>query len=918
MRRWSWIALVLPLVAGCSCDEGLSNAAGQVTATPAALDFGGVHVGDQGMREVSFRNDGRTAVSLRAAEMPAAFRAEPEVLQIGPGSSASWRFFFAPQAVGPAGGDARLVATGASDEAIVLPMTGEGLSRELRVADLDFGMVPVGEERTLPLEVTSESNGPLTVQLSLVGADADFFTLFSSSFELPARATRSVQMGFRPPTRGLRSVTLELRTCAACLPHQVTLRGTGAVTAIDAVPRHLDFGFVSLGGTRMIELELANTGDYPILVGSAALDAPGTDFSAALDVFPLELAGREKVRIPVTFSPPLEAERELQQGTIRFFDGEDVLLAEVPMTGTPGGPAIGVTPEQLDFGFQPVGLAISRVVTVRNFGDPGSVLVYGAHVEGAQQENFQVHVLDDLPADAGTDLVNIEVVFQAVQAGDIYGDLVISTGDDERPLIRVPMGGTARMTQPCTLTVVPSRLRFGLVPSRGEYVRDVTVRNDGEDDCLIWDVRFEEGSSPYFATAGTPSETTVIPVGGSLPLSVRFTPNGHEEVLQEAVLSFGHSTPATPRRRIDVSGMGSRHRIDATPNPLVLDARAIGFPNLGFVTVANRGELNVTVIGANRSAETSPEFSVDPSAGVPGTLVTDATGVFQVRYVANEQGIDEGQIEIWIAEATEPYLVDMRAAGTDDTCEEECAAPVAYCPGPQVTNVNNVIQLVGGGADATNDPLTCTWRVVGRPIGSSAAPQTPAQCITGFVPDLVGDYTLELTVRDPMGNEGKCTTDVHANPYGGIWVEMYWSPAGDIDLHLLHPNAGSPAVRSSWTDMQWACHYANCKLSSGTPLEWDSPTLNDNPSLDVDDITGTGPENIRIHQPSTSHHYSVGFKNFSNGNFPVAVTVNVYCGGVQVYGQTYQSTVDDEIFHVGDVTYSSNGCTFVPSTTVIQ
>ena len=908
MRRWSWLVLILPFVAGCACDENLSTASGLVKASPEALDFGGVHVGNSKALDVAFRNDGRTPVTLQPAELPAGFRVEPASLEVAPGAIANWRFFFVPEVVGPAGGDARLVATGSTNDQIVLPVTGEGLSRDVRVADLDFGLVPVGDRRQLPFEVVSESNGPLTVQVALRGTEADAFSLLSPTLELAAGATGSVEIGFAPQVRGARSATIEVRTCGDCVAQTVVVRGTGAVSAVEAVPRSVDFGLVSLGNSRVIELELANTGDFPVLVGRAALDAEGTNFSADLEAFPVELGGRELTKIAITFSPPFEAERALQEGALRFFDGEDVLLVEVPISGTPGGPAIGVTPEQLDFGFQPVGLPISRLVTLRNYGEPADVNVFGAHVEGGQAGNFQVHALSDIPGNVGREMVSFEVIFQAEGPGEIYGDLVIATDDDERPQIRVPMAGTARAAGPCTLTVLPPELRFGLVPNGGEFIRSVAVRNDGSEDCLV---------SPYFATAGTPSETTVIPAGGSLPLTVRFTPGGLNDVRQEAVLGFGHSSPGTPRRQIDVSGMPSKLWIDATPNPLVLAPRSIGFPNLGFVTVANRGQFSVTVTGATTTEHTSPEFTVDASAGLPGTLTTDASGVFEVRYIANEQGSDEGQMEVWVAESTEPYLVDVKGAGTDENCGEECAAPVAYCPGPQTTNVNNVIQLVGGGADATNDPLTCTWTVLNRPTGSRAAPESPAKCNTGFVPDLVGDYVLQLTVRDPMGNEGSCTTDVHANPYGGLWVEMYWSPAGDIDLHLLHPNAGSPSVRSSWTNSQWACYFANCKLTAGTPLEWDSPTLNDNPSLDVDDIPGTGPENIRIHQPSSSHQYSVGFKNYSNSNLPVSVTYNVYCGGQQVHGQVYQSNTVSEFIHVGDVTYSQSGCNFVPSGTVI-
>ena len=73
--------------------------------------------------------------------------------------------------------------------------------------------------------------------------------------------------------------------------------------------------------------------------------------------------------------------------------------------------------------------------------------------------------------------------------------------------------------------------------------------------------------------------------------------------------------------------------------------------------------------------------------------------------------------------------------------------------------------------------------------------------------------------------------------------------------------------------------------------------------------------NIRISDPSTSHVYHVGFKNFSNPNFPNTVTYNVYCGGVLVNAGNNQfpAPPTGQWIYVGDVQYASSGpCTYTP------
>ena len=159
-------------------------------------------------------------------------------------------------------------------------------------------------------------------------------------------------------------------------------------------------------------------------------------------------------------------------------------------------------------------------------------------------------------------------------------------------------------------------------------------------------------------------------------------------------------------------------------------------------------------------------------------------------------------------------------------------------PAPVITNANSSVILAGAGTDPGLDPITCSWTVDSAPFGSSAAAQSPAQCTTAFTPDLVGDYRMRLTVRDPMGNTSSCITEVRSNPFGGLWVEMFWRPAGDIDLHMLHSGGGSPLVYSSWLDQTWSCFYGNCQVAAPTTLAWDTPSPDDDPSLDVDSISG--------------------------------------------------------------------------------
>ena len=186
------------------------------------------------------------------------------------------------------------------------------------------------------------------------------------------------------------------------------------------------------------------------------------------------------------------------------------------------------------------------------------------------------------------------------------------------------------------------------------------------------------------------------------------------------------------------------------------------------------------------------------------------------------------------------------------------------------------------------------WSLVEKPEGS-AVQLPPAQgdgaIRGGFIPDLAGDYVGQLIVTNSNGDVSEpCEVTLESIPAEDLWVEMYWSePQDDMDLHLVRPGG-------QYENQQDDCYYQNCV--GGGPDWGVRNDAKDDPSLDLDDIPGTGPENINILMPESGeftvyvHDYRGSTPDYQGTN---QVTVNVYLNGSQVWTNTKPISGDDTV-----------------------
>lgn len=224
-------------------------------------------------------------------------------------------------------------------------------------------------------------------------------------------------------------------------------------------------------------------------------------------------------------------------------------------------------------------------------------------------------------------------------------------------------------------------------------------------------------------------------------------------------------------------------------------------------------------------------------------------------------------------------------------------APIAVCSSNPDT-VRPPFESNSFIGSASNDPegqaiTEYRWTIAAQPTGSGAT-LGGSGSDRSFTADQAGIYTAQLiVVTEDNRVSDPCTVDLNAIPAEALWIEMFWEHAEDIDLHLLAPGG-------TYDSLTTDCYFMNC--TSAAALEWGAAGAADNPSLDLDDTSGTGPENINIAAPQfgtfTVAVHDHPFTSYAGAN---DVTINIYVDGLLEWTGTKSFSGEDDVQNYAEI-----------------
>lgn len=511
---------------------------------------------------------------------------------------------------------------------------------------LDFGAVFVGESRVLPLRIQNRGRitGPL--QLRVVGP---FRVTGAPQAALAPGEVGEVLVSFAPEGTGPATGELDAAIEGVGSAIVVRLAGEGTRPEIEVTDR-VDFG----------PIELGTTGSRPILVrnlSEKALIVTATIDGAESHAFELST---DHLRIPATSTSELD---------IEFTPGvDDVHSAilhlacagcsrhDIVVTGSGSVQDVQIAPEQVDFGFVPVGSGSRLEILLTNLGATPA-WVASATLRAPRGSPFTLEA-PPLPAPLASSRIVLPLIFRPAAATSYQAEVRIEVAGQ---VFEIPIDGRGGDEG---LRAEPAILDFGLLPAGEPATRRVRFHDTGTAGASVQEVRIDDDARGRFKATparGLPASARDEP----LDVDVTFSSGSVDRF--DATLVFllsGGRERTVPIRARTVAGGYCDLRVDAA---LPLGLATVGRFAERVLRIRNPASVDCTLGPFEITG--SPSFSLPGfAAGELHFLEARGTLAVPVRFTPSRTGfVPETASLVFgqVHDKTTSRSVELSGLGTD-------------------------------------------------------------------------------------------------------------------------------------------------------------------------------------------------------------------------------------------------------------
>lgn len=271
-------------------------------------------------------------------------------------------------------------------------------------------------------------------------------------------------------------------SCGGGMVHGSSQSGGNTSASLTLNTSNIDFGSVSLGGSKSNSITLTNsTATAGASVTFSQVELTGVGFSAKSDPLPIVLGPGQATTLTIVFAPKSAG---AVTGSMSVVVAGATAPATVSLTGTGLGPSqLAVSPSPLDFGSLAVSSSSSKTGMLT--AGSSSITVSSAALSG---QGYSLSGISFPLTLAAGKSVSYNVTFTPSSAASFPGSISFVSNAANSPTTQSLSGsGTQAPAPAAQLTVTPSTLAFGSVAVDGSANKTGTLT--AEVPALPWPVR---------------------------------------------------------------------------------------------------------------------------------------------------------------------------------------------------------------------------------------------------------------------------------------------------------------------------------------------------------------------------------------------------------------------------------------------
>ena len=820
----------------------------QIDILPTVIDFSEVAFGSSDTKCATISNKGCWALDITKIEMPdtgdGCYSFSPALAlpkTLAKGESAEVCMAFTPSLTGDGTGKVIVSNNDPTKSEAPIDLAGKVVPPDIDCDPLTlaFGNVPIGTTTTKSVTCRNTSSGRLTIShFDLSSPDNRFKLLNTPLTTLALNESTTFDISFESAVEAASSGSLRIESDDPDeSPLLIPITATGYnpnlcpiahITVLS--PSDLNtiqrFDTLSLSAATSYD---PDAGDTIARYEWTILSKPSNSYAVLLPANPNIPNQSNDVAPTIT----ADVAGDFRIG-LKVYDQKNMVsceTAELVFTAKPATPSISCDPTNHDYGMQAIGSSTAFSFLCTNNGlEPLHISL----VELIQPDGTVYSITAPLDAQIGiTGSSFLEVTYKPLASGTYNGTVRIHSDDPQNPTYDLTLRGGSEQGNTCpAASFAITSPAVGNIHLYDTVHFDASASSDPDPGDALTMYVWEVLSKP----AGSRAE--VMPFGAVAP-SLYVDAVGTYKI--QLLVKDKFNTFSCSAATVEFTAKMPLPSISCSPLVLNYGTLAVGQSQTQGVTCKNTGLGPLTFSSFTVTSSTPNAFRLSNTPAT--TLLTNESTIISVTYSSSSLTSDTGNLRILSNDPSLSQLdVPLMANSYDPN---NCPGAVLSVLSPNLAYLKplDTVQFDAGGSsdpDAGDGIAEYIYTVLVRPAGSTSqiVQQTGNRARASFFVDLAGDYTIQLQVRDKKGllscNPEKAIINLSAIPRKAIHVQLVWSTSeGDFDLHLVKPGS------SIWN--------SDCYYSSKTP-GWGSYG---NPTLDIDDQHGYGPENINLDNPGT-------------------------------------------------------------------